>query len=157
MGQEIESARFDRRDFKTFAARLKEETDLLADWFDAGRFSESDPVGGFELEAWLVNRDFQPAPVNEVFLERLANPLVVPELAKFNVELNTTPHLLTGQALSRMHKELEATLRACRRVAAGLDAEIVTIGILPTVRDTDLSLKNMSSLQRYRGASRCDG
>ena len=150
MGQEIDSARFHHRDFKAFASRLREETALLAEWFNQGRFAESDPVGGFELEAWLVNRNYQPAPINETFLECLGNPLVVPELAKFNVELNTTPHVLTGPALSRMHKELEATLHACRRVAFELDAEIVTVGILPTVRETDLCLENMSSLQRYR-------
>lgn len=150
MGQEIDSSRFHHRDFKTFATRLREETELLAEWFRLGRFAEADLVGGFELEAWLVDRSCRPAPVNEVFLERLANPLVVPELAKFNVELNTTPHPLAGTALSRMHRELEATLGACNRVAAALGSEIVTVGILPTVGEADLSLHNMSSLQRYR-------
>lgn len=151
MGQEISSARFEHRDFKAFAARLREETALLADWFREGRFVDEDPVGGLELEAWLVDLASQrPAPVNEPFMERLGNPLVVPELAKFNVELNTPPHRLTGGALSRMHQELDATLEACHRVAADLGLALVTIGILPTVRETDLALRNMSSLQRYR-------
>ena len=150
MGQEIESSRFHHRDFKTFATRLREETALLAEWFRQGCFAETGLVGGFELEAWLVDRSYRPAPVNEVFLDKLANPLVVPELAKFNVELNTTPHPLAGSALSLMHRELEATLGACNRVAASLDSEVVMVGILPTVAEADLSLKNMSSLQRYR-------
>ncbi len=150
MGQEIDSARFTHRDFETFARRLREETQLLAKWFTEQRFEDTSPIGGFELEAWLVDRDCKPAPLNEVFLEKLANPLVVPELAKFNVELNTTPHRLAGSALSRMHRELQATLDACNRVAAELGAEVVTIGILPTVGASDLSLRNMSSLQRYR-------
>ncbi len=150
VGQEIDSSRFHHRDFKTFATRLREETALLEEWFRQERFANADPVGGFELEAWLVDSGCRPTPINEEFLEALANPLVVPELAKFNVELNTTPHPLAGSALSRMHKELQGTLDQCNRVAAELGAEVVTVGILPTVRPSDLSLHNMSSLQRYR-------
>ena len=151
MGQEIASARFQQRDFKAFGARLREETALLADWFRQRRFADEGPIGGFELEAWLVDgSSWRPSPMNEQFLERLNNPLVVPELAKFNVELNTPPHRLTGRVLSRMHQELAATLMACNRVGADLDLQLVTIGILPTVRDSDFCLSNMSSLQRYR-------
>lgn len=150
MGQEIDSTHFEQRDFKTFEARLREETALLAGWFREGRFVDEGPIGGFELEAWLVDRSRRPAPVNEPFLQGLGNPLVVPELAKFNVELNTPPHRLTGRALSRMHQDLTATLEACDRAAADLGIELVTIGILPTVRESDFSLPNMSSLQRYR-------
>ncbi len=150
VGQEITSARFHHRDFKAFEARLREETALLADWFRQDRFADEGPVGGFELEAWLVDGSWRPAPLNEQFLERLSNPLVVPELAKFNVELNTPPHRLTGRVLSRMHQELAATLTACDRVGEDLDLQLVTIGILPTVRQSDFCLSNMSSLQRYR-------
>jgi len=150
VGQEIESAHFRRGDFHEFTARLREETALLARWFAEGRFASGEPVGGFELEAWLVDAEHRPAPVNEIFLERLGSALVVPELARFNVEVNATPHRLTGDALTRMRRELEATLAECDRVASGLDVRMMTIGILPTVEDAHLSLPNMSSLRRYR-------
>ncbi|MCP4041947.1 MAG: glutamate--cysteine ligase [Gammaproteobacteria bacterium] len=150
MGQEINDTRFRREDYREFSARLRDETDLLEEWFKERRFMETEPVGGIELEAWLVDRDCRPAPLNQAYLDRLDNPLVVPELAKFNVELNTTPYPLRGWSLSLMQAELEATWTKCRTVAEELGIDIVTIGILPTVQDTELTLSNMSSMRRYR-------
>ncbi len=150
MGQEIESSRFRKRDFEAFGARLAEETALLREWFAAGRFSDVEGIGGFELEAWLVGADRRPAPINERFLELLASPLATPELARFNVEVNGTPRALTGDALAALHAELDDTWRDCTATARALGADIAMVGILPTVRDEDLCLANMSSMTRYR-------
>ncbi len=150
MGQEIGESRFGPADFERFETELKAETGILRDWFRDGAFSARDRVGGFELEAWLVDRAGLPAAINEGFLKLLDDPLVVPELARFNIELNTPPRALTGAALARMLAGLEATWRHCRETAARLDAALVMIGILPTVREEQLVLANMSRLKRYR-------
>ena len=86
MGQEIDDACFCQQDFDTFHQRLTEETALLGKWFEQGHFDPGPPVAGFELEAWLVDPQLHPAPVNARFIERLGSPLVFPELATFNVE-----------------------------------------------------------------------
>ena len=52
------------------------------------------------MEAWLVDGEGAPVCENENFLENLASPLVVPELAKFNVELNGSPCALTGRVFT---------------------------------------------------------
>lgn len=150
MGEEIPTTRFLPQDFERFSRRLQQETQLLRQWFREGRFVEHDPVGGFELEAWLIDREQRPAPINDRLLERLDTSLVVPELAKFNFEVNSTPQRLQGDALRRMQAELESTWAACRAAAAELDADALMIGILPTVREDELGLVNMSSLRRYR-------
>lgn len=150
MGQEISHSTFTRQDFQRFRTRLREETALLAEWFRKGRFAPGGGVGGFEIEAWLVDRRGMPAPLNQRFLERMANPLVVPELSVFNIELNTPPVPLCGDALRRMHANLDCLWQDCQRVAAELDATVTLIGILPTLRDQDLIPENMSSQQRYR-------
>jgi len=150
MGQEIEASRFTDADFQEYARRLREEMTLLQDWFGGNVFSTRDRMGGFELEAWLIDRDSRPAPLNQEFLKRLDNPMVVPELARFNVELNDYPQHLWGSALGRFEASLGATWRRCMRVAAGLDAQLLMIGILPTVREAELSPANMSDLKRYR-------
>lgn len=149
MGQEIRQSRFTRQDFRRFRARLRQETALLGEWFRAGRFAPTAGVAGFEIEAWLVDRHGQPAPLNQVFLERLADPLVVPELSVFNIELNTPPLPLRGDALRRMHANLEDLWRRCQQAAAVLDATVALIGILPTLRIADLTLERMSDQQRY--------
>ena len=150
MGQEIQLNQFKPEHFALFEHRLADETELMAEWLKLGRFAGDAHVGGFELEAWLINPAHLPTPINEQFLERLAHPLVVPELSKFNVELNGTPQPLQGHALSLMDRELSATWKNCRSVATDLDSLMILIGILPTVRDSDLSLDNMSSLNRFR-------
>src|SRR5512147_2788680 len=101
MGQEIEQAHFNRADFTACAECLRRETELLEAWFRDAAFSTRDRTGGFELEAWLIGADARPAPVNAAFLKRLDDPMVVPELARFNVELNDHPQHLWGSALSR--------------------------------------------------------
>ncbi len=150
MGKEVSSHRFSRQDFRTFCQRLEEETALLASWFRDGVFGSEHPLAGFEMEAWLCTPDGRPAAENETFLKALDNPLVVPELARFNIELNGTPQRLHGQALSRLEKELAGTWRACRRQARRQDLDIVMIGHLPTVEADDLTLTNMSRLARFQ-------
>ena len=150
MGQEIAAARFTASDFTEFAARLRAETGLLEDWFTDGVFEQGEPTGGFELEAWLVAPDMAPAPRVESILADLDDPLVVPELATFNIEFNGTAVTLRGDALSRLATELTATLARCGQVAAGHDCRLATIGILPTVRPEHMTLANMTPRERYR-------
>lgn len=149
MGQEIKTTRFDQQDFAEFAQRLRLETDLLRLWFTQRRFSEECCIGGFELEACLVDAEGLPAPINARFLEALRNPLVVPELAAFNVELNTEPRKLVGPVLSRMHDDLQSIWDEGNATAARLGAELVMIGILPTLPQSALCLANMSAMKRY--------
>jgi len=150
MGQEITAFRFTPADFETFGTRLRRETELLESWFRDGVFASTHKVGGFELEAYLVAADLTPAPIIEPFLERLADPLVGPELATFNAEINGTPQRLQGDALSRLASELEATWKRCTQAAVGLDARLAMIGILPTARPEHLDMAHMSPLKRYR-------
>lgn len=150
MGQEIEEASFSSADFREFARRLERETELLGRWLDEGVIRDTELMGGFELEAWLVDAAARPAPLIETFLERLDNPLVVPELARFNLEINSTPRRLQGDALSAMAEELHATWDQGGRVAADLGARLAMIGILPNIRIEDFSLASMSPMKRYR-------
>jgi gamma-glutamyl:cysteine ligase YbdK (ATP-grasp superfamily) len=150
MGEEISNIRFRKSHFRDFQERLQQETALLQRWFETEAFDGGQQTGGFEIESWLVDRVYNPAPINQAFLELLQNPMVVPELSAFNVELNNEPQFMTGRALSRMHEDLDKTWRNCRDVAEKMDADLLMIGILPTVRESDLGLDHMSKLARYR-------
>jgi len=149
MGEEISRSEFETADFARFNARLAEETALLRELFAANRLDDTGYVFGFEIEAWLLDHAYFPNSVNEAFLKRLDHPLVVPELSRFNVELNSVPLRLRGDALLRAELELERLWDHCNRVAHDMDANMVMIGTLPTIRDEDLSLDNISPLKRY--------
>ncbi len=150
MGQEINETKFNDEIFEEYQYRLKTETELLGDQLAEGCFSCKGEVGGYELESWLVDHNYFPSPINQRFLDRLNNPLVVHELSRFNVELNGMPMPLNGNALSAMSLELNHNWRVCQEVAHGMDSVLMMIGILPTVRQSDLCLANMSELKRYR-------
>lgn len=150
MGQEIGQTQFQHADFVRFARQLEFETATLREIEAAGALGECEPVIGLELEAWLVDPAGRPMPVNEALLEALGDPAVVPELARFNVEFNVAPQPLRGRGLARLEQELRLRWTTCREVALGLGAELAAIGILPTLHDGDLTLANMSPMQRYR-------
>ncbi len=150
MGQEIETSRFHKADFVEFERRLRQETEILETWFTEGAFANTHKVGGFELEAWLVGTDMQPSPLVEPFLARLDDPLVVPELATFNAEINGTPQPLRGNALSRLATELSSTWARCTRTASRIGIQLAMIGILPTVRPSQLDMAHMTPRKRYQ-------
>ena len=149
MGREINTTEFSNEDFEEFEKRLRDETRILRDWFDNGSFEDTEGSCGFELEAWLTDRNFFPYPENEEFLRRVNNPLVVPELAKFNVEINSTPHAITGNFLSSMEEELSHIWSLCHKHASDMGGDILAIGILPQVSNEMLTLDNISAMRRY--------
>lgn len=150
MGQEITKNVFTREDEKKFAIALHEETALFRKRCDDSAFSSEHGVGGFELEAWLVDEKFSPAPLNKKFLQKIDNPLLCAELALFNVELNSEPRKLTGQVLTLMEKDLDLLLSDCEKCANQIGTTLTLAGILPTVMMEDLCIENMSSMNRYR-------
>lgn len=149
MGEEIHSTRFDPADYVRFTQSLARETQILTGMFADNGMSDSGFTWGFELEVWLLDHSFLPNPVNESLLAALANPDVVPELSRFNVELNTPAHAFDEQTFTGSMEHIKSLWRHCNDTAHGQDTNMVMIGTLPTVRDTDLSLANMSPMKRY--------
>ncbi|GAB4212942.1 MAG: glutamate-cysteine ligase family protein [Synechococcales cyanobacterium] len=149
MGQEISSHQFSAADFHRFAQSLHDETEELLGWLTEQRFARGRAVAGFELEACLMDSVQQPHPINQEYLAQVQHPLVVPELAQFNVELNGTPQPLTGSVLRSMHGELAATWNYCQDQAQRLGSRLIMIGILPTLHPAHLTLAAISPMQRY--------
>ena len=150
MGDEIRERHFNAEDFSRFRRRLDAETVLVKDLFDTSGFSRRGDIVGFELEAWIVDAKGQPLPENQRLLDVIGNPLVVPELASFNVELNGSPTALRGSVFSRIYDELAATWATCRVGAEALNCRLATIGILPTIRRELLNSNYMSAMVRYQ-------
>lgn len=149
MGQEIDSKHFRPEDFQQFTRNLDEETGLLAQWFQEKRFCQQDPVIGAEVEAWLIDSLGEPLAANDRLLSHINDPQVVPELARFNIELNTPPQPCDPLALRRLHNNLETLWRNCRQHAMSLGHDLTMIGILPSLREEHLNLDTMSAQNRY--------
>ncbi|MGH8503915.1 MAG: glutamate--cysteine ligase [Gammaproteobacteria bacterium] len=149
MGQEIDTPTFEAPHFDQFRSRLARETQLLAEWLREGKLSNQGPVGGFELEAWLVDDDFAPAPLNERFMRVMDDPLAGSELARFNVEFNNRPRPLVDHALREMARELEATWARGVKAGAACGARLLSIGILPTLQPRHLGMDALTPMNRY--------
>ncbi len=149
MGQEINRTCFSDADCERFAARLAQETAALRSFSRTGSFTDTRHVAGFELEAWLLDHAGRPSPVNEAYLRALNDPMVVPELSRFNVELNAPPLEIGAGVLAAMEESLLTTWDRCQQVAHGMDTVLAMIGILPTIREEDLCLANMSAMNRF--------
>ncbi|RLA20482.1 MAG: glutamate--cysteine ligase [Gammaproteobacteria bacterium] len=150
MGLEIDNCTFSNRDFEQFRKELARETEWLQQAISSGNCSEKSPTAGFEIEAWLVDEQMKPAPLNSSFLKTLNDPLATPELAKFNIELNNSPLPLKGNVLQQLNRELESTWGNVIQTAESMGLSAVMIGILPTLEKSSLCLRNMSELNRFR-------
>ncbi len=150
MGQEINATTYDRKDIKRFHNKLQTETKLLEGLIKEQKCSSAAPKAGFEIEAWLVDNDMRPVPCNSEFLDSINEPLAFPELAKFNIELNSPPMPLAGNVFSHLLDTLNATWEKSANHAASMNIHLLMIGTLPTLQQADLCLDNMSDMNRYR-------
>lgn len=105
---------------------------------------------GVEQELFLVDAAGRPAPCSSDVLERLGDPRFTTELALFNLEANLPPVPLDGTFLRTVERMLGEILVRVRDAAAALGAEPLLVGILPTLRRSDLGPRNMSPEPRYR-------
>ncbi len=149
MSQEIGTAHFTPADLMEFRARLRAETELLATWIAEGVLASGPKTGGYELEGWLVGPDLRPRPCAGELLARLGDPQVIHEVATFNLEINGQPQALLGRSLSQMAAELATTWAGAQAVGTALGARLVMIGILPTLREADLVMANMTPSNRF--------
>ena len=149
MGQEIDRKEFSQADFKQFYANVEKETQCLQKWFDEGKFESGKLIAGLELEAWLIDKDYQPAAENIAFFNAIHSDYFSPELAKFNIELNVDPLALQSDVLTSLEQSVRHHWHHCRSTAQNLGIDVLATGILPTLKDTDLTIENMSVMARY--------
>ncbi|HFE36790.1 MAG TPA: glutamate--cysteine ligase [Gammaproteobacteria bacterium] len=150
MGEEIRSSQFYRQDYSDFYRKLENETLTLKRLLEHNAFGKSQALCGIEQEAWITNQHYYPAPENQFLLDEIASDLLSPELAQFNIELNVHPQQIAGRGLRIMHDELSALWKKCERKLQEKNHKLLMVGILPTVRDQELVVENMSRMNRYQ-------
>jgi CBS domain-containing protein len=109
---------------------------------------------GAEQEMFLIDRNWAPARASLQMLEKLADPHYTTELGQFQLEANADPQLFSGNGLSRMEAQLDELVAKARAAAAELGLALVLMGILPTLRKSDLGLDGMVPSPRYRALNK---
>jgi len=135
---------------RQFTRHLLNDLNALERMLSLGMIESGRRRIGAEQEVFLVDQAWKPAPVAMDVLEALDDPRFTTELARFNLETNLDPLMLTGDCFSTMERELQALLGVLRDAAGAARAKVVLTGILPTLSKSDLRLANMSPRPRYR-------
>lgn len=104
---------------------------------------------GVEQELCLVDATWRPAPIIIDVLKKIDNKYFTTELAKFNLEINLPPIEFTNDCLATLESNLVQNIKLVESVLKDEDAKVILTGILPTIRNKDLNISNMTPLDRY--------
>ncbi|MFB0835914.1 glutamate--cysteine ligase [Arthrobacter halodurans] len=149
MGAEVNAKTFSREQRTRYRERLMENLETFEAYLSEGRFATSGTIG-LELELNLSNEDFTPAMRNAAVLEQIADPAFQTEIGAFNIELNHPALSVAGRGLRELEESLRTQLNRADDRAENVGAEILMVGILPTLRQELVRDKGwISSGKRY--------
>ena len=149
MGRDIETIQFTREDRRLYREKVKACLQALQRLMDEGRFSTGRRTLGVELEVYLTDDECQVLPINAEVLNTLPSPEFQTELAQFNMEFATPPRQIIADCFTQVEDELGQSMTRATSKAREFDAEVMMIGILPTLTDFDVTKQNLSINPRY--------
>lgn len=154
MGLSIKTTEFAPEEFERFAAKVRTDLKALTRLLNRPGFGEGESSIGAEVEFYIVNSDLRVQPINTDIAARVQDPQLTVELNRFNLEYNLSPQAFKGSPFARTEQELLAAIRRIDEQAAPLDGELVPIGILPTLRQSDMGAQVMTDEPRYHALSK---
>ena len=156
MGQQVAAKTFSREDRQRYRRKVRTSLDVFARMLSEARFHPEQRSFGLEIELNLTDDNGDPALVNAVALEAIADPTFQTELGQFNVEINIPPRLLEGRVFFELEHDARASLNNAEERARTVGAHMVLIGILPTIGPRHLNAESFSSNPRYAAPQRAD-
>ncbi|MFS8084865.1 MAG: hypothetical protein ACMG6H_04490, partial [Acidobacteriota bacterium] len=152
---------FDQKKAQVFMKAVLDDLRALAFMLEEGKVESNVTRIGAEQEMFLIDREMRPAPVSVEVLKHANDSRLTTEIARFNLEANLPPQLLTGRCFQRMETELNELLALTGKSAEASGAQVLLSGILPTLQKSDLTLENLTPNPRYyeldRGVIRLRG
>jgi hypothetical protein len=149
MGKDIERDTFDEGEYVRYAQRLEQCLSVLQELLARPGFGVGPATMGAELELFLVDGAARPMSRNQAVRVAAADPRVTVELDRFNLELNASPVRLAECPFSALGDELTLLLDRVANAASAFGGRLVLIGILPTLRRSDLGPEALTDLRRY--------
>lgn len=153
MGQEIESEEFCDAQFTEYRGRVRDQLKALRELLARPGFGVGPTSIGAELEMFLVDDEGSPVRINHEVLEATADKRITLEMAQFNIESNARPMPLSGESLTKLERELMDTVRTVSRAAHARGAHVALVGMLPTLKGSQILSDAFSDTPRYRALS----
>ncbi len=149
MGQDVAKTQFTREDRQQYRQKVRRSLDVFARMLSESRFDVERRSLGLEIELNLADERGDPAMVNEKVLALIADEDFQTELAQFNIEINIAPQKIEGKVFETLEREVRASLNHADDMSDQAEADVVMIGILPTLRAEHLTVDALSSNPRY--------
>ncbi|MFI5841008.1 glutamate--cysteine ligase [Catenuloplanes sp. NPDC051500] len=149
MGKDVTSAAFTREDRVRYRRKVRRCLDVFALMLDDFAFDAERPTTGLEIELNLIDAEAEPAMCNAEVLATMDDPLFQPELARFNLELNASPRLISGAGFADYEHALRTSLDRAEDRAGKSDSRIMMVGVLPTLTEQHTVVENLSANHRY--------
>ena len=149
MGEEVATAAYTREEKQRYREKVHQDLDVFHQMLTRTSFDFEQPLTGMEIELNIVDNDLQPTMNNAEVLGRISDPRFQTELAQYNIELNVDPRSLPGDAALELERDLRDTLNRADALAKETGANIVQIGILPTVMPDHFASEWISANVRY--------
>src|SRR5271169_594829 len=150
MGRDIQAIKITGEDRRRYRDKVRRSLDAFARMLRERQFDENPSMVGQEIELNLVDASGMPSMRGAEALEAIADPAWATEVGQFNLEINVPPRLLGGDAFDGLEREIRADLNAADAKARTVGSNLVMIGILPTLAETDVDESAMSPNERYR-------
>ncbi|RMG76477.1 MAG: hypothetical protein D6714_21330, partial [Bacteroidetes bacterium] len=129
---------------------LLNDLEALDEMLERGLFESDVHRIGVEQELHFVGKDWYPKPLALPVLEALKDdPHFTTELAQFNLEINLDPLPFEGACFRQMEHAIYSYLKKVEMASRRLGGHAVLVGVLPTIREEDINLKNLTPLPRY--------
>jgi hypothetical protein len=149
MGKDVPVTTFTPEDRRRYRHKVRRCLDVFARMLRESRFDFDRPLAGLEIELNLVDESGEPAMKNTEALEAIADPLWCTELGQFNLEINVPPLRLTAGGTADLERTVRDSLNSAETAARTVGAHLVMIGILPTLREEDVTSETISPNPRY--------
>ncbi len=104
---------------------------------------------GAEQEMFITDHDYSPNLTALKILDDIEDDRFTNEIALFNIEANLTPRRFEGKCLSAMEEEIKEVISIAKHHAGNHDSKIILAGILPTLRQLDLTMDSITPVDRY--------
>jgi len=150
MGRNIIDREYSAKDYERFNQCIHDQVDILKEVIQKPKFGTDSLKMGAEIEVYLMDKKGEVSPVNQQLLDMLKDDQFQTELNQFNLELNLSPIELAGQPFSELTREMLTKFHTLWNTADKIDTRPLAIGILPTLKEENLSNDNMTDQDRYR-------
>ncbi|MDQ1645752.1 MAG: hypothetical protein QOJ50_1936, partial [Cryptosporangiaceae bacterium] len=149
MGKDVPAASFTPEDRRRYRQKVRRNLDVFARMLRESRFDFDRPLAGLEIELNLVDEEAEPTRKNTEVLDAIADPAWCTEMGQFNLEINVPPLALAGQGLAELERTVRVSLNDADKAARTVGAQLVMVGILPTLREHDVDRGAISQSPRY--------